>query len=112
MLLSTISVESEEERGSTFTKCVPVKYVKQEPNIQDKEIEEPFKQKTFSSKCSHLLIVVDSSSSSLLYLEDYCKQIHVAQNALKAIDILKQQPVQIVFSDIKLPDMNGYELLK
>ena len=39
-------------------------------------------------------------------------QLHVAANARQALRSIRQHPVDLVFLDLRLPDMNGVELLK
>ena len=39
-------------------------------------------------------------------------QLHIAANARQAIRRIQQHPMDLVFLDLRLPDMNGVELLK
>jgi two-component system chemotaxis response regulator CheY len=39
-------------------------------------------------------------------------QVHEAGDGLEALEILKQFPVQLILCDIKMPKMDGIELLK
>ncbi|NSW46138.1 MAG: PAS domain S-box protein [Bacteroidales bacterium] len=111
MLKGNIKVNSEVEKGSTFTVKIPVQLTAYQSieNNEQEQLTKPLFQ------CTHLLIVEDDPSSGdllTIFLQAYCKQIFRAQNANEALQILQQHPIQIVFSDIKLPDMNGFDLLK
>ena len=61
-----------------------------------------------------LLIVDDeinvlNALSRLLRREEY--QVLTARSASEALDLLTRQPVQIILSDLRMPDMNGVEFL-
>ncbi|MDX1757704.1 MAG: response regulator [Marinobacter sp.] len=61
-----------------------------------------------------LLIVDDAPqilSSLTRLLRDESYQIHTATNASEALDVLKQQDVDVVLTDYAMPGMNGAELL-
>jgi two-component system response regulator PilR (NtrC family) len=38
--------------------------------------------------------------------------VRVAENGRKAMDMLRQQPADVIISDVKMPDMGGIELLR
>ena len=39
-------------------------------------------------------------------------ELHEAQNGKEALDILKEKQVDLVFSDIHMPEMNGVEMIE
>jgi DNA-binding NtrC family response regulator len=45
------------------------------------------------------------------YLSEVGYRIEVVDNGIKALQMVKEQPFDIVFSDIKMPDIDGLELL-
>ena len=45
-------------------------------------------------------------------LEDGGYRVHTAQNAVKALEIFKKHSPPVVMTDIKMPGMNGIDLLK
>lgn len=47
-----------------------------------------------------------------LSLESFCKKLYCAENGLQALDILENNPVDIIVTDLNMPKMNGLELLK
>lgn len=55
---------------------------------------------------------IDTAESMTLILNEYFAEVHIAQNAEKAIEIFQNQNIDIVISDIELPEMNGLELVK
>tara|TARA_B110001454_G_scaffold219192_1_gene251214 strand:- start:99240 stop:99602 length:363 start_codon:yes stop_codon:yes gene_type:complete len=47
-----------------------------------------------------------------LQLEDDGRQFFFAANGVEAIEILTKQKIDLVISDIAMPKMNGFELLR
>lgn len=61
-----------------------------------------------------ILLVEDDADirediTEVLELENY--EVIVADDGLEAIDLLKQHNVDIILSDVLMPNMTGYELL-
>lgn len=42
----------------------------------------------------------------------YCNVVGKCENPLKAMEVLKETPVDLMFLDIQMPEMNGVEFLK
>lgn len=64
---------------------------------------------------SNVLIVEDDPrimEDLWLYLENGGMRLFPAESALAALSILQKSSIQLVLSDIMLPDMSGYELIK
>ena len=64
---------------------------------------------------ANLLIVDDELSmrqflTHLFQREGYA--VRVAENGRKAMELLRQQPADVIISDVKMPDMGGLELLQ
>ena len=60
------------------------------------------------------LLLVDDEPDLLLSLQGLLRrrfQLHVADGAAAALEIIRSQPVQIVMSDQRMPRMSGDELL-
>ncbi|QSW91355.1 response regulator transcription factor [Flavobacterium endoglycinae] len=63
-------------------------------------------------------IVIDDEPLAVQLLENHISKIeelHVigtAQNALEAYKLLKKNPVDLIFLDINMPDLNGIDFLK
>jgi len=62
------------------------------------------------------LLIVDDELSMRQFLTHLFQRdghaIRVAENGRKAMDMLRQQPADIIISDVKMPDMGGIELLR
>ena len=56
--------------------------------------------------------VLDSLLSALDWAEYGFKNIHTALSASAALDVLSSHNIDLLVSDILMPDMNGLEMLK
>lgn len=61
------------------------------------------------------ILVIDDERSIRNTLKDILEfekhQISLAENAKQALDMLQSQTFDLIFSDIKMPEMDGIELL-
>ncbi|HEV8589100.1 MAG TPA: sigma-54 dependent transcriptional regulator [Pyrinomonadaceae bacterium] len=62
------------------------------------------------------LLIVDDELSMRQFLTHLFQRdghvVRVAENGRKAMDLLRQQPADVIISDVKMPDMGGIELLR
>src|SRR5881398_520113 len=62
------------------------------------------------------LLIVDDELSMRQFLTHLFQRdghsIRVAENGRKAMAILREQPADVIISDVKMPDMGGIELLR
>lgn len=104
----SIKVISESGDGTEFILYFP-RYNK---NTEIKELEEPEEESVEPGNAT--ILVVDDEESlcdvacKLLSLKGY--RVLKALNAKQALEILKNETVDLVFSDIVMPQMTGYEL--
>ncbi|MEO1804693.1 MAG: response regulator [Bacteroidota bacterium] len=114
-----ITVESKVGVGSTFTvtlpykKVIPVKEVSQTlvaPSLEEQillPVPLPSTQK-------HVLIVEDQPDM-LHYIQALLQKsytVSTAMNGKEALAVLAQQPIDLIVSDVMMPEMDGFELLK
>ena len=71
----------------------------------------------FDKQNIHILVVDDDDdileSTKMLLAEEYdFTHITLMDHAEKALEFLRKNPIDIIFSDIKMPDMDGVEFLK
>jgi len=67
------------------------------------------------SKTISILVVDDNpamadSLADILDAKGFA--VHVADSGIKALEILRKQPVDILLTDVKMPEMNGLELYR
>ncbi|MEA3504948.1 MAG: ATP-binding protein, partial [Bacteroidota bacterium] len=108
-----IWVQSEKNRGATFYFTIP--FVKTDENYKkifnDRSIVvKPFKKES-------VLLLVEDENSNYLFIKEVVKVLKVellhAWNGKEAMELYEQHPeIGMVFLDIKLPDVNGYDLVK
>src|SRR5215207_9907887 len=64
----------------------------------------------------NLLIVDDEQGMrqllSLVFGRAGGHQVRTAENGARALELLRQEPADLIISDVKMPDMSGIELLR
>jgi DNA-binding NtrC family response regulator len=62
------------------------------------------------------LLIVDDELGMRQFLTHLFQReghtVRVAESGQRALDALRQEPADLIISDIKMPDMNGIELLR
>jgi len=107
-----IGVDSTVGIGSTFWFTVNLKRSHKD-NVAQKESQDRFT----TMDLSHLsiLLVEDNEMNQFLVkrvLERNGCQITIADDGLKAVEILSSQTFDLVFMDVQMPNMGGYEATK
>jgi len=110
-----ISVESDEGKGSTFYLKVPVlegsKVIEPDNSIAKRKIIGLVENQELPS----ILIVDDSSNNRLLLKKNLISvgfdKLLFAENGIEAIELLENNEIKLVFMDMKMPVMDGYEAI-
>ncbi|WP_214226247.1 ATP-binding protein [Pedobacter sp. B4-66] len=107
-----ISVKSTEGEGSVFSFYIPYSENNEKGELAKKqEIEDPLSLLNGIS-----ILAVDDNELNLKFLKMMTQKWNVkfysASNGLEALDILAKEKVTVVLTDIQMPEMDGYELLK
>ena len=68
----------------------------------------------FADQQANILYVDDLQTNLVLFQATFEQYFHItlADSAIKAIEILKEQEVQVLVTDQRMPDMTGTELLE
>jgi len=105
----TITVESVEGEGTTFTIKLPIakKTVKRE--VKEEKVV-PIKRK--QQKANILVIEDEEDVRELLrdILKDAGHKVEVANNGSEGIEIFKKKKFDLVFTDLGMPVMSGWEV--
>ncbi|WP_192821173.1 response regulator [Rufibacter sp. LB8] len=114
----SISVQSEAGVGSTFTFALPFKKVTQQPEpVSATDQPSPPAQtgKYHHLRHARLLLAEDNPINQMLVqkvLGDQEIKLEVVNNGLEAVEILEQQPFDLVLMDMQMPEMDGYEAMR
>ena len=125
-----IRVESELTKGSTFIVDLPIdegsynenELIGREISVGDKRSDIIFENEEFNDlrnqpkevqeNAIHLLLVEDNEE--LLYLMEriLARQYHVfiAKNGVEALNVIQDNEIDIIISDVMMPEMDGLEL--
>jgi len=102
----TLSVHSREGKGTTFTIKIPIREMKE---IKEREIQElPEK-----GKKADILIVEDEEDIRMLLYDILTSDGHkvtIASNGKEGIEIFKKGSFDLVFTDLGMPGMSGWEV--
>jgi PAS domain S-box-containing protein len=116
----TVRVTSPGERqGSTFVVCLPISHVRAEPE----SIGNPAGSAADSLGPAELprldgarVLVVDDENDgralTMRILEDRGAQVVCASNAREALEALTREHFDLLLSDIGMPDMDGFALIR
>ena len=107
----TVEAESlGEGQGATFTITLP------KAAAEPVEPTAPMTPTTEISLEGVRILLVEDSEENLsvftFFLEALGAQVSTARTAAEALDIITRQPLDILVSDIGLPDINGYGLMR
>ena len=127
----TIGVESELGKGSTFTVDLPIdkdsyeeyelmegelsaNNVTADVILENEELTDSETVENLRTADNHLLLVEDNEE--LLYLMERILSRHyhvlIAKDGLEALDIIKDNEIDIIISDVMMPEMDGLELCR
>jgi signal transduction histidine kinase len=109
MLGGTISVETKEGLGSTFTFTIPLKYA--EKDIIDEEKVHQIVNYNLGN--NEVVLVAEDDNINFKLIEKLLKIFNFnvirAKDGLEAVEICKiNSEIDLVFMDIKMPNLDGY----
>jgi PAS domain S-box-containing protein len=102
-----------ENRGSTFTVELPLAVPVKDESIDRSEALEPLDDRVSLQGVTVLVVEDEADMRSMirLILEEHGAKVRTASSAPAALATLDPS-VDILLSDIRLPDMDGYELIR
>jgi CheY-like chemotaxis protein/two-component sensor histidine kinase len=132
----TIKCESEIDKGTTFTIELPINKEAYSPDqiYEDGqiaftssknpyiELKEPQTEINAVLNLNELpqehdvsLLIVEDNPELLMLMHQLMStyyNIYIAQNGIEALEIIRQKQIDLIISDVMMPEMDGYELTK
>lgn len=119
----SIKLLSQNTTGCRFLIALPVKYTSITPLVENfSRSIDPFKAKKVAalktsdnSTSTSSILIVEDNVESCDYLNKILSKlyyIHTAKNGLEAFEILKKRKIDLVISDVQMPQCNGIELVQ
>ncbi|MCK9638643.1 MAG: response regulator [Prolixibacteraceae bacterium] len=106
-LNGTFWIESEVGKGSCFYFSIPMVRTKEAHEIEKSALTPHHKLKDLS------ILIADDEQINFLYLEillkNSVKRIDRACNGKEAIEMVLKRSYDLIFMDLKMPEMSGYE---
>lgn len=99
-------------KGSEFVVRLPAAVETSDPQVQPLHLPIEFDR---STRCFKILVVEDMKALAMILarlLTKLGQEVRVVDSGAAAIEALKTYPAEIIFSDISMPGMSGYELAK
>jgi PAS domain S-box-containing protein len=103
----SLTVESEEEKGSIFTFIQNFEVAKSQINSKEKE-----KTKYNSEKTLSILLIEDNNLNQKLaskVLEKQGFKCTIADNGRLGVEILQKERFDLILMDLQMPEMDGYQ---
>lgn len=107
-----IWVESEKGIGSSF--IFEIKLKESDSNNVKDDIQDIVKEE-IDFKADKILIVEDNTTNQLVLLgllEDYVKEMDIANNGQEAVDMFEKGKYELILMDLQMPVMDGYAAAK
>ena len=115
-----IQVDSEYQKGSTFTVTIPQKIISDEAtgdfeSVMGKQRHGSARnQESFEAPEAHVLVVDDNHMNLDVFkalLKRTKMNIVTADSGRKCLELVKEQPFDIIFMDHMMPEMDGIDTL-
>ncbi|BAY11914.1 hybrid sensor histidine kinase/response regulator [Calothrix sp. NIES-2098] len=104
-----------EDQGATFTVKLPLQKTKTQ-DLFNRQNHSSFSTPSSYSLAGVQILVVDDDTDSLEFvafvLEQDGADVIAASSALEALQVIEQKKPDVLVSDISMPDMDGYTLMR
>ena len=130
----SIDCQSEQGKGTTFTVTLPINKEAFTPEQIDEDHKIDFSIPTNTiidfntiipdvndeqepvgntDEDSYKLLIVEDNLELLMLMRQLMKQyyrVYIAKNGVEALDIIHKKDLDLIISDVMMPEMNGFEL--
>lgn len=123
LLGGELKVNSTQGIGSEFNLYIPFKSIQEVPlgnntpilNEAIKLRDEESKSISDMSSSRNTILIVDDNKDIQYYIQTLLEKKYdtlIANNGKEAINIMQKLPVDMIISDVMMPEMDGYQLLE
>lgn len=106
-----IEVESMEDKGTEFRICLPVRPAED----NEEKVTEDNEQPTSLPDCRKTILLVEDNEDFRVFMYQQLSheyRVLQASNGKEALAIADEKDIDIVVSDVMMPEMDGYELCR
>jgi CheY-like chemotaxis protein/anti-sigma regulatory factor (Ser/Thr protein kinase) len=106
-----IRMDSQEGRGTSFFVDLPMAVAKDEASPEENAaglVSSPLEDRR--------VLLVEDNQVNIIYMEEMLRDLgcayHVATTGREAVDLVRDEPFDLVLMDIQMPDMDGYTAMR
>lgn len=106
-----ITLSSEPGKGATFTISVPLK-MHHVTKVAEPTKESPPPPRIESSTSPRILLAEDNTTNQIVakeLIESFGYTIEIANDGLEAVEMLRENPFDLVLMDCHMPRLNGFD---
>lgn len=110
----TIKIEDNKPSGSVFVVRLPVSNEEAE-RLRDEAQDGPVREEEQAGDGRVTILFVDDNKDMLQFMSDSLSRdyrVLLAGNGVEALDVIEKEDVDLVISDVMMPEMDGIELCK
>lgn len=115
LLKGSLKLKSKSGEGSTFSVSIPIEITLGKAISEQKPIL-PLEEIRFENTKGKKVLIIDDEPSQLALTSEVVQQsgllFETSQNPVSALKMIQKQHFDLILTDIQMPKMNGFELIR